>query len=200
MKMAIFTSVIFSASTAAIASSAEFKCENNQPVLKFSATTGLDAGKPGLFWVGVHTPDQKYGYFFNAQGTWDQYTGGLYTPHKRFDSGLPPSIQMRIPIPSQMGADSSDAYVGWEIYAGHGALTKEDEAAIKSRRIAISEARKSGQNLADSEYNSDERFAWGLVQKNMVDNKKYYRVIVVPQNICPQSPSRTTSTSRGEKP
>lgn len=200
MKLTLMATLIFYSTAFANENGAEFKCENDRPVLTFTATT-KDAGKPGLLWIGVHTPDKKFGYFLNLNGVWEQYTGGLYPPNKRFDGGLPERARMRVPLPSQAnGADSTAAFAGWEIYVGYGALTKADEEVIKTRRKAIQDARKSGQKLDHPEYDSDERLAWALVQKNMVDNQKYRRVIVVPNMSCAEKSARIPTAAKGEKP
>lgn len=47
------------------------------PVLRISYTPGVDAGAPGLFWLGVLSPDQTSGAVLTQQG-WATYNGGMY--------------------------------------------------------------------------------------------------------------------------
>src|SRR5450830_1434732 len=86
------------------------------PVLNISYSPGGDAGKPGLFWLGVLTPDRQSGAIMTPQG-WTTYQGGLYPFQARYDAGLPGSITFSMPFPSNDG--TTYAYGGYSIYAGH---------------------------------------------------------------------------------
>lgn len=149
------------------------------PVLAISYTPGVDTNAPGLFWLGVLTPDQTQGAVL-TQGGWATYEGGLYPFQARYDNGLPGTVQLRIPLPSN--AMSTAGFVGYSIYAGHGVFTAQAQQTVATRRTSLNAVR--AQRIAagtwSSEYDSDDRFIWSLIQKNMVENQKFGPLITVP--------------------
>ena len=88
------------AAHAAIQAQATVTC-GNVPMLNVSYSPAADAGNPGLFWIGILTPDQQFANALDVTGTWVQYLGGLYPPHKRFDSGLPGTVTVSVPFPAE---------------------------------------------------------------------------------------------------
>ena len=82
---------------------------------------------PGLFWLGVMTPDQTQGAVLTQAG-WANYQGGLYPFQARYDTGLPGTIQLRIPFPSN--SLSTSGFVGYSVYAGHGAYTQQAQQMV----------------------------------------------------------------------
>ncbi len=157
------------------------------PILHISYSTAGDAGTPGLFYLGVLSPDQKTGAVMTGQG-WTAYQGGLYPFQARYDAGLPGSITFSIPFP---GYDlSTGSWAGYSIYAGHGAFNQQGMQAVQSRRAGLNEMKpirvKNGTWRA--EYDSDEQFILSVIQKNMTDGGKYAALITVPYIDCTPLP------------
>jgi hypothetical protein len=161
-----------------------FVCKNGRPTLEFKIETGKDAGKPGLLWIAAHTPDRKFGYFLTMDGTWSQYTGGLYPPYVLFNKGIPSSFPITLQLPQSFNTHSTEAYLNWEIYAGYGNFEDTAETMVKKRREIVEQSRSKGTLPPDTAYNSDEIFKWSLVQKDAVDNGKYFRITIVPLMDC----------------
>lgn len=149
------------------------------PILTISYTPGVDANVPGLFWLGVMTPDQTQGAVLTQAG-WTNYQGGMYPFQARYDAGLPGTVQLRIPFPSN--SLSTAGFVGYSVYAGHGAYTQAAQQMVASRRASLNAVR--AQRIAagtwSSEYDSDDRYIWSLIQKNMTENQKFGPLITVP--------------------
>lgn len=153
------------------------------PVIRISYTPGVDAGVPGLFWLGVLSPDQKIGAVLTEQG-WTTYQGGLYPFQARYDNGLPGTISLTIPFPVDAGSGSlsTSGFVGYSVYAGHGAYTQQSQQMVANRRTMLNSVR--AQRIAagtwSAQYESDDMFIWSLIQKNMVENQKFGALITVP--------------------
>ncbi len=149
------------------------------PVVNVSYSPGVDAGAPGLFWLGVLTPDQTQGAVLTPQG-WATYQGGLYPFHARYDSGLPGSVTLSIPFPA--GGLNTSGFVGFTIYAGHGVYTNQAQQTVSNRRAMLNgvRAQRIAAGTWQTDYDSDERMIWSLVQKNMVDNQKFGALLTVP--------------------
>jgi hypothetical protein len=157
------------------------------PVLSIKYLPSGDSGTPGLFFLGALTPNQQAGAVMTPKG-WLTYEGGLYPFQARYDTGLPGSISLEVPLPD--GASTTAAYVGFGIYAGHGAYTTKGRAAVAERRASLNEAKAVlvADGMWNSEFNSDERYIYSLVQKDMVDNRKYGLLLTIPFVDCrPQS-------------
>lgn len=160
------------------------------PVLTVSYTPGVDTGSPGLFWLGVLSPDQTRGAVMTQQG-WTPYQGGLYPFQARYDNGLPGTVSLTIPFPvdPQSGMLSTAGFVGFAVYAGHGVYTKQAQQMVTNRRAMLNSVR--AQRIAagtwSADYDTDDRFIWSNIQKNMVDNQKFAPVITVPFIDCTQS-------------
>lgn len=153
------------------------------PVLNINYVPSGDVSTPGLFFLGVLTPNQKTGVVMTPKG-WVTYEGGLYPFLARYDSGLPGAIPLKIPFPD--GALTTAAYVGYGVYAGHGAYTAKGRAAVADRRASLDDAKPTlvADGVWNAEFSSDERFIYSLVQKDMVDNRKYGLMITVPYVDC----------------
>lgn len=189
----LFLGVVFAAASAVAhaGGSASVTCGNaapgvynngQAPVLNVSYTPGVDAGVPGLFWFGVLSPDQTQGAVLTEQG-WATYQGGMYPFQARYDGGLPGTITLTIPFPPNgQGTLDTSGFVGYSIYAGHGAYTSQGQQTVANRRAMLNSVR--AQRIAagtwQADYDSDDRFIWSLVQKNMVDNQKFGALLAVP--------------------
>ncbi len=154
------------------------------PIINVTYSTGGDGGQPGVFWLGILTPDQQVADALNINQQWIQYTGGLYPPNQVFTSGMPGTVTVSIPLPG----DPSDTsqYVGYTIYAGHGVLTTQDQQEVAYRRqyLNANEARMQQNGTWNSAYADDSQFEWALVQKDMLDNNKWGAVITIPYVNC----------------
>lgn len=154
------------------------------PVLNVSYTPGVDAGAPGLFWFGVLSPDQTKGAVLTPQG-WTVYEGGMYPFQARYDAGIPGTVTLTVPFPTDGRFDTS-GFVGYAVYAGHGVYTTQAQQTVATRRTTLNSVR--AQRIAagtwQAEYDSDDRLIWSLIQKNMVDNKKFGPVLTVPYIDC----------------
>lgn len=158
---------------------------NGQPVvLNVGYTTGADAGVPGLFWIGVLTSDQGSGAVLTMDQGWIVYQGGLYPFQSRYDGGLPGTIAKTIAFPGDPLSTAS--YVGYSVYIGHGAYGGAAKLKVADRRSALNsvKAKLVAKGVWNSEYESDDRYIWSLVQKDMVDNQKYASYLTVPYIDC----------------
>ncbi len=162
----------------------------DSPVLNISYGPGGDAGKPGLFWLGVLSADQKSGAVMTPSG-WATYQGGLYPFQARYDGGLPGSITFSLPFPSNDGTTGS--YVGYSIYAGHGAYTSAAMQTVATRRAGLDGMKPKRVALGTwkAEYDNDDQFIWSLIQKDMVDNSKYGALVSIPYIDCNPLPPPT---------
>lgn len=157
---------------------------NGQPaVLNLSYQTGADTGTPGLFWIGIISPDEKLGSVLTSNG-WADYQGGLYPFQSRYDRGLPGKISMAIPFPNN--AQSTAGYVGYKIYVGHGAYDEKARQGVAARRAALNSAKANLVAVGKwhAELESDERHIWALIQRDMEKNEKYGAVLTVPSVDC----------------
>lgn len=159
------------------------------PVLLVSYSTGADANKPGLFWFGVISENQTTGSVLTTQG-WQDYHGGLYPFHSRYDNGLASVINFSIPLPS--GATNTASLAGYSVYAGHGIYSQESRQKVINRRSVLDSAKANlvakGRWLP--QYETDENYIWSLTQRDMVNNKKYGPYLTIPYIDCePQTGS-----------
>lgn len=159
------------------------------PTINVSYATGQDAGQPGVFWLGILTPDQQVADALDTGQRWIQYTGGLYPPNQVFVNGLPGVVTVSIPFPSNPdGSTATDTsqFVGYTIYAGHGVLTAQAKQQVAYRRqyLTANKARMQQDGTWSSAYETDTQFEWALVQKDMTDNKKWGAVLTVPYVSC----------------
>ena len=182
----------FQAASAIAGGSATITCGNappgvynngQVPQLTINYTPGVDAGAPGLFWLGVLSPDQNSGAVMTQQG-WATYQGGLYPFQARYDNGLPGTVTLTIPFPvdPQSGTLSTAGFVGFSVYAGHGVYTQQAQQLVANRRAMLNSVR--AQRIAagtwQADYDTDDRFIWSVIQKNMVENNKFGALITVP--------------------
>lgn len=149
------------------------------PVLNINYVPTGDAGTPGLFFLGVLSPDEQSGAVMTPQG-WVTYSGGLYPFKARYDAGLPGSIPLNVAFPG--GGLTTQAYVGYKVYVGHGAYTAAGRASVADRRTSLNEAKPTlvAEGVWKPELEDDERFIYALVQKDMVDNRKFGILLTVP--------------------
>jgi hypothetical protein len=156
----------------------------NTPVIQDTIQVG-EVGQLGVLYVGMHSPDQRQAYFLNLQGNWEAYLGGLYQPAARYDAGLPASYPVTVTLPEQP-AYTSAAFQGWTVYVGYGVYTPKAQSLVQARRTTLNEIKpqRVAQGKWSPEYDSDERFILSLVQKNLMDNKKYIQSVVIPYVDC----------------
>lgn len=175
--------------------SATVSCANglgSPPVLSISYSPGSDAGVPGLFWLGVLTPGKSGGAVLTPNG-WIQYQGGLYPYQSQFQGGLPAGgISMSMEFPD--GALTTAAYVGYEVYAGHGVYSLEGQQKVAVRRASVTSARNSlvASNQWNSYYTSDDSTIYAAVQQDMIDGGKYGSLITIPFVDCTPPPPPIT--------
>lgn len=158
------------------------------PTLRVTYSTAGDAGKPGLFWLGVLSADQQIGAALTPQG-WQAYQGGLYPYQSRHDAGLRHTITLNVPMP---GTSLTTAeYVGYGLYLGHGVYTQQAQQQVASRRAALNRVKPDmvAKGRWRPDFDTDDTFIWTLIQKDMTDNGKYGRVYTIPYLDCtpPQS-------------
>ncbi|CAN7779736.1 hypothetical protein LJR296_007916 [Cupriavidus necator] len=156
---------------------------NPVPVLQVSYNAGSDTSTPGLFWFGIISPDQTLGSVLTPQG-WQDYTGGLYPFQARYDNGLPQRITLSIPFPG--GVQTTAAYVGYSLYAGHGAYSYANRQKVLDRRAALNRVKPDmvAKDRWRPEFDTDDSFIWSLIQKDMVDNNKYGPILAIPYVDC----------------
>lgn len=162
----------------------EFGTGNNLPAyLNISYPTSADSGAPGLFWLGIISPDQTQGAVLTERG-WETYQGGLYPFQSRHDGGLPRTITLSTPFPNNRM--STSGYVGYSVYLGHGAYTPKMRQMVVDRRTALNSAKPTmvAAGRWNAELDSDDRFIWSMIQRDMVDNGKYGEVITIPSLNC----------------
>ncbi|MFX1767967.1 hypothetical protein PWP93_36470 [Paraburkholderia sp. A1RI-2L] len=145
-----------------------------------------EPGQPGLVWVGMHNPDKTAAYLLNLQGGWDAYNGGLYSPAGRYDNGLPATMNLDVPLPPGASFGSTDAFVGWQVYEGHGVYTPLAQSQVALRRATLNALKPSrvAAGTWNPAYDSDDEIKWTLVQKDMTDNSKYADVLSIPYVNC----------------
>lgn len=150
------------------------------PTLNVTYSPAADAGRPGLFWLGILTADRQYAFAADLNGAWMQYQGGLYPPHQRYDSGFPSSITVSLPFPTNSMTTSE--FVGQTVYVGHGVYTADGQKMVASRRTYLNsiKAERQAQGKWQSAYDDDTQFMWSLVQRDMVDNNKWGSVLTIP--------------------
>jgi hypothetical protein len=157
--------------------------QSSYPKVHVSYQTGADAGIPGLFWFGLLSPDDKLGAVLTPNG-WTTYEGGLYPFHSRYDGGLPATIQFVVPFPDRM--QSTGPYVGYRIYAGHGVYTPEMRDLVVTRRQSLNAVKPDmqAQGRWRVEFDTDDNFIWSLIQRDMVDKRKYGTLLTIPAIDC----------------
>jgi hypothetical protein len=156
---------------------------NAVPVLQVSYSTGADAGIPGLFWFGVISQDQTIGSVLTPQG-WQNYYGGLYPFQARYDGGFTSNITLSIPFPD--GVQTTAAFVGYNVYAGHGIYSTDSREKVVARRASLNSVKPDmvAKGRWRPEFDSDDNFIWSLIQRDMVDNKKYGPILSIPYVDC----------------
>lgn len=153
------------------------------PILQVSYNTGTDAGTPGLFWFGIISQDQTLGSVLTPQG-WQNYKGGLYPFQARYDNGILQSIKLSLPFPD--GAQTTASYVGYSVYAGHGAYSNANRQKVADRRTALNNVKPDmvAKGRWRPELDSDDMYIWSLIQKDMMDNNKYGPILAIPYVDC----------------
>lgn len=187
-KLLLGVTLAAAAAAAQAGGQASITCGNGfsgaTPQLNVTYTPGVDAGNPGLLWLGVLSPNQTIGAVLDITNNWIAYEGGLYPPNKRFDGGIPGTVTISVPFPgNQYGTPTNTSqYVGYSVYMGHGIYTKTAADMVASRRTFLNsiKAERQAQGTWRAEYNDDTQMMWSLVQKNMVDNNKYGSVLTIP--------------------
>jgi len=204
-KIAIACALGFSANAAfgAVSATASITCGagtnqfgygfeySSTPTINVTLNTGADAGKPGLFWLGVLTPDQQTALVLPLNGRWEKYQGGLYPPQSRYDNGLPSTISLQIPVPSydpengqvfNSSPTTTAQYIGYSVYVGHGALDSKSLKLVADRRAYLDSIREEriAQGRWSHHYDSDDQYKWALAQKDMTDSNKWGAVLSIP--------------------
>jgi hypothetical protein len=174
---------------ASAAGTAKIECVGYTPTVTLTYSTGNDIGSPGLTYVGILSPDQKTVALLGLSNQWEAYPGGLYMPNGRHDTGLPAvkTIKMTMPQTNYSAApQSTHAYVGYVLYAGHGALTPAGIQKVQSRRTALNKVKPTlvAKGTWNAQYESDDQIKQSLVQQNMTDNNKYGPVFTIPMLDC----------------
>jgi hypothetical protein len=154
-----------------------------QPTIRLSYTTGSDAGTPGLFWLGLLSPDQTLGAVLTEAG-WTQYNGGLYPFQARYDGGLPAVISRTLNFPNN--ETTTSMYQGYTLYVGHGVYTAQAREKVAVRRNVLDTAKPElvARGRWRPENDTDLHYVHALIQKDMVDNKKYGGTIQIPVLNC----------------
>lgn len=179
MKRSIFLGLLASAAAAHAGGSATVICDRLSPALEVTYNSAADAGVPGLFWVGVLTPNQSGGAFHTAKG-WEAYTGGLYPYSVRYDTGFPRTIKVTLPFPSS--GYTTREYVGYTVYTGHGVYTQAMRDQVRERREAVNLVKPDmvAKGLWRAEFGSDDYHMLALVQHDLTMNKKYGMIYTIP--------------------
>ncbi|MCW3587400.1 hypothetical protein [Burkholderia cenocepacia] len=167
------------------AARAKFTCWSRDGTVHYKHKVVVnEAGQPGLIWVGMHNPGKTAAYLLDQHGQWQKYDGGLLPPAGRFDGGLPATMDVDVQLPEP--GPSTNWFVGWEIYEGYGVYTKASQDKVATRRAILNEVKPSrvAEGKWSPEYDSDDRFKWALVQKDMTDNGKYVQVVTIPLIDC----------------
>jgi hypothetical protein len=172
--------------TCGVANAGQFVCANDGSVHYKDVVAVDEAGLPGLIWVGMHNPAKTAAYLLDLQGGWDAYNGGLLSPAGRYDNGLPGTLVIDVALPPGSTPGTTDAYVGWQIYEGHGVLTQKSIQQVAQRRQALDAIKPSrvAAGTWPASYDSDDQIKWSLVQKDMTDNGKYVLAMTVPAINC----------------
>lgn len=148
------------------------------PVININYSPGGDVGKPGLFYIGVLTPQGNKGAFFTGN-SWIAPGGGLFPFYSRHDGGFPSSLRVKVPFP---GAGlTTGAYVGYEIYAGHGVLTAAGRAQVNEHNELY---RQAQQPRTDGGLHHIQT----LVQGDLMTKSKYNSMGVIPFIDCTLKP------------
>jgi len=187
MRRVISASFCFAVSCCSAATTVDLMCDSQHPYLNVAYSTGTDTGTPGLFWLGVVSPDQTSGTALTSTG-WQSYQGGLYPFQSRYDNGLPATIKLSIPFPTDSNTTSTMAFVGYQVYVGHGVYTTAAAQLVAERRSALDfvKPQEVAAGSWSPEYDTDDRYKWSLIQQNMVESKKYGAVYTIPVFDCAQ--------------
>ena len=150
-----------------------------------------DAGTPGIFWIGVLSPDKKTGAALTQSG-WVAYQTGMYPYYQAYRGGLPGSISVSIPMPD--GSLTTGSYVDYGVYVGHGAYTAQDQSKVAERRKLLAELKpkRLAAGTWSPIYDDDDRYIYSLVQKNMLDYVKHGLALTVPNMNCQRPVMPTT--------
>jgi hypothetical protein len=133
------------------------------PIAHINYTPG-ESG-PGLFYVGIETPD-KSRRAFRTGDVWTNDNGGLMPFHSRYDGGMPPSIYLKMPFPGS--GLTTNPYVGYQLGAGHGVFT--DEAGSKiDQRLAIVARTKNAHDIGKT-IKSPEGIDYARLQRERMKN------------------------------
>ena len=157
-------------------------CDGTTPKLTMTYSSGADAGLPGLQYLGLLSPDQGSAGFWDLNDVGVPYTGGLAIPNRRYDNGLPATMNIVRAFP---GMDTL-GYAGWTLYVGHGAVTQQDLALVKTRRDTLNKAKPArvAAGTWNPAYDDDEHYLRALVERNMRQNNKYHAVMTIPAVDC----------------
>lgn len=137
------------------------------PILHVQYSSG-EAGLPGLFYLGVSTPDGELGAL-RTGNSWTNYKGGMLPFQSRYDGGMPASIYLKIPFPG--GGLTTDPYVGYQVGAGHGVFTPTSRGLVEKRQ-AILERTKSGREAGlRKDFSSTEGLAYEESKRQEFKNK-----------------------------
>lgn len=160
------------------------ECDGETPVITVTYSTKQDAGLPGLLYVGVLSPDKEKVSLLNLSNQWTDFPGGLYIPNKRYDGGVPASYKYQLTFPGN--AKNTMAFANYDLYLGHGVLSQDSQAMIVSRRKALDSAKDNlvKRGAWNPIYDNDDHFKQALVQKDLVDNKKFGPVFKIPELNC----------------
>lgn len=185
MKNILFSAALLAASTVAnAAGNASLTCGSDQiPVLSITYNTFGDAGMPGYVFLGVLSPDQTSGAVMTESG-WTNYQGGLYPYMSRFMGGLPGVVTTTMQFPGN--STSTAAFAGYAVYMGHGVYSAESQKKVQDRRATLNQAKPAliAAGTWNAEYDSDDRYIWSLIQKDMVDNNKNGVILTIPPLDC----------------
>ncbi|MEM8519073.1 hypothetical protein [Janthinobacterium sp. CAN_S7] len=172
---------IAQAGSGSAGSSAWISCGgDNAPVLNVSYVPDVrDVGIAGLFWMGVLSPDQASGAVMTEHG-WANYQGGLFPFAARYDSALPRTLSKTYGLP--VSGYTTAGYVGFVVYVGHGVYSADAKAKVRERRTVLNSIRADliAAGKWTTDYDSDDRYIWTLVLKDMTDRNKYGAVLTVP--------------------
>lgn len=182
--------------------SATVRCVNQEtdfpyPVFDVTYNPGNDSGIPGGVWFGAISPSPDNYKIIYANNQWRSFNSGLVPLLGVYSSGLPGAITITKTFPGN--GRSTDAYIDYQLYMGHGVYTQADDArvnAIISKNTAIiqdlTETRQRAGNLIISgsenlsqKYPIDKTvMQQSVVQKDAIDNKKYVSLLTIPQMRC----------------
>lgn len=182
--------------------SASIACSpSNYPVVSVTYSPDRDAGVPGLFFVGVLAQGGQSGGVLTAGNRWVGYEGGSFPFYEKYLTGIPGSISFSIGLPN--GSMTTEAYVGYTLYAGHGVYTKKAAAEvakmIKDRDETKASLIKYGAWTADLEkgWISDIQMIQAAVEHDFYQNQKGVKLLTIPYLDCTPPPPEKSISVRG---